>query len=599
MPPPCGGPLTLGEDGNLRCDHDQGVQAMLEFIDSLDSSAVRGAELSHDARIHVEWDGNLMEKMDAFMKLAGGNLLLATDLLRDAIAKGEHAFTPEARVPGTTQHPTEFLRDIGLRIHVTPDTTGVASRLQAVLTEQSDDPVRKARIAKFRGDFGAMSLLSLATNKDFKKELLYGLAASLAGTGAIGAAFDYGIWNSVKNAMGPDNAAKYGPYIDSVTPLFAETFDSAVIARLLVAMKGGEFMPKNFNELLDNLKDAGYSGSVAAIGSIPNNVVRDMAKAARDSGWHGLAVSLLVVKQLTNLLATWTSGAMVPLDAMKDHAKLVDAKIGLMRDGTIPQPTAGDVSKHVRDEAFNTLRAARGTGSSIRSMAIGGEIAATLGLTLSVLEHYGVIPSSVEQLITLIYSTPTEVISMLSTMAIEKWVGAEADQTAARITTDSAKQSGMLGQIARSDSTSLADLDRIARPDGERNAQLGYVVTLGLGGVMGLVEKGAGVGGQYMRMLASGMQALSGAAHEGARRPIERGAAWTAEMIAGTFAPVLTPLGEAMRAGTVAAGTYALRPAANGVAMAFDGLARGPEAVANLTRLRNRHPDARPGDDMV
>ncbi|KER67567.1 hypothetical protein HR51_32480 [Burkholderia cepacia] len=464
MPPPCGGPLSVGADGNLRCDHDQGVQGMLELIGSVDRAAVRGENLSPDARIHVEWDGNLMEKMGAFKRLAGGNVLLATDLLRDAIAKGTHAFTSDARVPGTHLHPTEFLRDIGLRIHVTPDTTGVASRLQAALTEQPDHPIRNARIAKFRNDFGAMSLLSLATNKDFNKELAYGLGASLLGTGAIGAALDYGVWSSLKKAIGVDNATRYGPYIDSLTPLFAETFDSMVIKRLMEVMKGGRFMPDKLAETLNDLKGATYSGSVAAIGSIPNNVVREMAIAARNGGNHGLAVSLLVVKQITNLLATWTSGAMVPLEIKKDHEELVDAKLAMMDAGTIPRPAVDDVRKHVHDEALNTLRAARGTGSAIRSMATGGEIAATLGLTLSVLEHRGIVPSSVEQLITLMYSTPTEVISMLSTMAIEKWVGAEANQADGRITTDSAKQSGMLGQIARSERTSLADLDRIARP---------------------------------------------------------------------------------------------------------------------------------------
>ncbi|RQS15895.1 hypothetical protein DIE06_21920 [Burkholderia sp. Bp8998] len=518
MPSPCGGTLSVGTDGNLRCDDDQGVQGMLELIAHLDPS-VNGLTPPHGARIQVEWDENLMDKMGLFMKFAGGKPLLAIDLLRDAIAKREDAFTPGARVPEANQHPSEFLRNIGLRIHVTPDS-GLGARLQSVLTAPPDDSERNTRVTKFRHDFGAMSLLSLAANKDFNKELTYGLVASLAGTGGIGAAFDYGIWNSVKKAIGREPAARGGAYLDSLTPLVAETFDSIVIQRLMAVMEGGRFLPPDLATALGDLKGAAYSGSIAAIGSIPNNVVRQAAIEARDSGNHGLAFALLAVKQGTNLLATWTSGAMVPLEVKKKLDELVEAKMAMIRADTIPRPAANDARKHVEDEALNTLRAARGTGSSIRSMATGGEIAATLGALLSVLEYRGTIPSSIEQLITLMYSTPTEVISMLSSMVTERWVGSGPNHVDGWITTDRAKQSGMLRQISQSESTSLADLDRIARPAGEINAQIGYGVTLVLGGAMGLLAAGAGRGVQYLHALGQAAQALPGAAQAHVLQPI-------------------------------------------------------------------------------
>lgn len=509
MPPPCGGTLSVGADGKLRCDDDQGVHGMLELIAQLNPS-LEVSRLPAGSRIQVEWDENLMDKMGQFMKFAGGKRLLAIDLLRDAIAKPE-GFTPEARVPETNQHPSEFLRNIGFRIRV-PSDSALADRLQSALTAPSDDPERSRRVTKFRHDFGAMSLLSLAANKDFNKELTYGVGASLIGTGMIGAAFDYGIWGSVKKAIGPKPAARGGPYLDSVTPLVAETFDSMVIKRLAAVMEGGRFLPPDLATALGDLKGAAYSGSIAALGSIPNNVVRQMAIEARDSGNHGLALALLAVKQGTNLLATWTSGAMVPLDIKEKHDALVEAKMAMIEAGMIPPPAVNDVRKHIQDEALNTLRAARGSGSEIRSMATGGEIAATLGAILSVLEHNGILPSSVEQLITLMYSTPTEVISMLSAMLTERWVGSGPNHVDAWITTDHAKQSGMLRQISRSENTSLAELDRIARPAGEINAQIGYAVTLVLGGAMGLLEAGAGRGAQYLRTLARAAQALPGAA---------------------------------------------------------------------------------------
>ncbi|MDQ7982427.1 hypothetical protein QYH69_35005 [Paraburkholderia sp. SARCC-3016] len=614
MPPPCGGALTVCSDGKPICKEDRGVQSVLNLIGELDLEAVRNLNIAPGAQIHIEWDEQLMEKMNSFRQLSGGNMLMTTDLLRDAIAKGESAFTPEARMPGTDQHPSTFLRNVGIQIRVTPDN-GASARLQAVLIQQSNDPAKQARLAKFRGDFGAMSMLSLATNKDFNKELAYGLCASLVGTGVIGASFDYGIWASVKTAIGPAAAAKYGPLLDSLTPLFAETFDSMVIKRLMEAMKGNTFMPAHLSEALGDLKGAAFSGSIAAVGSLPNNFVRDLAKAANDSGHELLAVCLLVAKQVTNLLATWTSGAMVPLEVMADHRELVDRKLAMIEAGTIPCPQVDDVLKHVSDEALSTLRAARGTGSAIRSMATGGEIAATLGLMLSLLSYAGILPSTVEQLITLMYSTPTEVISMVSTMAAEKWVGADSSREDARITTDAAKQSGMLGQIAKSDQTSLADLDHIARPYGERNAQLGYAVTVALSGAMGLVEKGAEYGVRYAGAVGRGVQVLPGTAYEHGLKPVGQGIAQTAQKAGEALAPVLTPAGKAMLAGAAAAGTYVVKPTANATAMAVDGVVRasgasarlvgqaassGADAVSRLVRSRARGSTAEQnGDDMA
>jgi hypothetical protein len=618
LPDPCGGQLTLDAAGNLHCEQDHGVQAVLDLIRELDPAAVQGLDIPPGARIEIGWDEDLMAKMAGFQQFVGGGLSETTGVLRKAIAEGESAFPEHTRMPGTNQHPGAYLRDIGIQIRITPDT-GAGARLQAALTQPHADPAKNARLQKFRGDFGAMSLLSLAVNKDFNKELAYGFGASLVGTGAIGAAFDYGIWPAVKSAMSPEAVAKFGPLIDSITPLFAETFDSMVIKRLMEAMKGGKFMPESFASALGDLKDAAFSGSIAAIGSIPNNFVRDLASAARDAGHPQLAIGLLVAKQVTNLLATWTSGAMVPLEVMSDHKALVESNLAMIEAGKIARPDVEDLHKYVSDEALNTLRAARGTGSAIRSMATGGEIAATLGLTLSLLEHYGLISSSVEQLITLMYSTPTEVISMLSTMGAEKLVGVDSSKPEARITTDAAKQSGLLGQIARSDATTLADLDHIARPYGERNAQLGYSVTLALGGAMGIVEKGTDFAKDSASALGRGVLALPGAAYQHALKPVGQGVAWTAQKTAGALAPVvtpvLTPLGKAMLAGASAAGTYVVSPAANATAVAVDSAVRVPEAGARLVgraaasgtdalssfvRARRQRTAVEPsGDDMV
>ncbi len=618
LPEPCGGRLTLDAAGNLECKQDHGVQAVLDLIRELDPEAVQGLDIPPGATIDVDWDEDLMAKMAAFRQFAGGDLLATTDLLRHAIAEGKDAFPPHVRMPGTTLHPGEFLREVGIHIRISPDT-GAAARLQAVLTQPHADPAKNARLEKFRTDFGAMSMLSLAVNKDFNRQLAYGFGASLVGTGAIGAGFDYGIWPAVKSAMSPETVAKFGPLIDSITPLFAETFDSMVIKRLMEVMKGGNFMPESFASALGDLKDAAFSGSIAAIGSIPNNFVRQLASAARDAGHPQLAVGLLVAKQVTNLLATWTSGAMVPLEVMGDHKSLVESKLAMIEAGTIPRPNVPDLHKHLSEEAMNTLRAARGTGSAIRSMATGGEIAATLGLTLSMLEHYGLISSTVEQLITLMYSTPTEVISMLSSMGAEKLIGADSSQPGARITSDAAKQSGTLAQIASSDATTLADLDHIARPDGERNAQLGYAVTLALGGAMGYVEKGTDLVKDGARAAGRGVQALPGATYQYALKPagqgLARGAQITADTLGPVVAPVLTPVGRAMLAGASFTGSYVASPVANATAIAVDSAVRVPEAgarlvgraaasgtdaLSNFVKARRQRGTTEPsGDDMV
>ncbi len=617
MPPPCGGPLTRHEDGRLRCEQDRGAQGVLNLLSELDPDTVRNLALPPGATIRIEWDENLMEHMSAFMRLAGGDVLVATDMLRDAIASGASAFTPQARMPGGDQHPSDFLRNLGIRVHVTPDN-GTGARLQSILERQYDDPAKNMRIAQFRHDFGAMSLLSLANNKQFTKQLAYGVGASLTGTGTIGATFDYGIWDNVKRSMSEAAVAKFGPLLDSLTPLFAETFDSMVISRLLEVMKGGNFLPDNFGEAWDTLKSAAYSGAIAAIGSIANNYVRELASEARQAGHTEAAAALLVAKQFTNLLATWMSGAMIPLEVMSDHEELVDAKMNLIETGVIPRPDVADVRTHVSESTLNTIRAARGTGSAIRSMATGGEIAATIGLLLSILEHQGVISGSLEQLITLMYSTPTEVLSMTASMAAEKWVGADGDKENARITTDAGKQSAMLARISGHEATTLDDLDRIARPDGERNASLGHTVTQALGTAMGIVDKGAGLGIRYtsagltrvgnalspiadipyvspvltsvgnglsgtaqfafehaLKPLGQGVQAVSGAAYRNALKPVGQGLARAIDMAS----PVLDPLGKGAATVATGAGRHVVKPVANATAATFDTVVRAPGAV--------------------
>ncbi|KER66042.1 hypothetical protein HR51_41040 [Burkholderia cepacia] len=118
---------------------------------------------------------------------------------------------------------------------------------------------------------------------------------------------------------------------------------------------------------------------------------------------------------------------------------------------------------------------------------------------------------------------------------------------------------------------------------------------MGLGSVMGLVERGAEFGAQYARMLGQGMQVLPGAAHEYALKPIGQGIAWTAD----TFAPVLTPVGRGIRAAMLQPEPTALRPLANGTAMTVDEIARAPAAIANHALLRNRRRNAPTGDDLV
>ncbi|MFJ2995509.1 hypothetical protein [Pandoraea sp. NPDC087047] len=620
MPPPCSGALTK-VDGRLRCEQDHGVQGVLDLVAELDPALVRDLQIPPGAKISIAWDERLPEKMDAFMKLADGSPILATDLLREAIDKGEGAFMPYITMPGSLQHPTAFLRDIGIRIQVTPGDA-VGAQLQAALARKAPGEANAARIDKFRNDFGAMSLLSLANNKTFNRGLAYGLAASMGGTGTLGAAFDYGIWARVKAGMSPGTVKAAGPLIDAITPLLAETFDSMVVKRLAEVMKGKNFFPDDLGDTVDDLKGAAFSGTIAAIGSIANNYVRELAAAARDAGHSEAAVLLLVAKQFTNLLATWTSGAMVPLDVLNDHKALVDSKLKLMHHGVIPTPDVADVRKHIGESAMNTVRAARGPGTLVRSMATGGEIAASIGLVLSLLEHKGVISSSFEQLMTLLYSTPVEVLSMTSTMAAEKWVGNSGDKPDARRTNDAGKQSAMLASISSAGETSLADLDRIARPAGDRNAALGHLVTVGLGGVMNAVDKGADLGmvlagkgmapvGKMLMATADvlktvpyvepvlktvargvaggsqfvfdhaftpvgqGIKHVSGEAYSRVLKPTGQGIAWTA----GKAAPVLAPVGRGAAAVAAATGEHVVKPLANASAAAVDNAARVPGAV--------------------
>ncbi|CAK5126883.1 unnamed protein product [Meloidogyne enterolobii] len=129
---------------------------------------------------------------------------------------------------------------------------------------------------EFRGRLGAQILLSVYNAKQLTKDIAYGMIMSLAGAGFIGALLDVVIWPAMITAMAhvcPFLVVPFTVFLYSLTPLFAETFDSFVIKRFLNTLQGGKFFPSTMKEFLKDLNSSWIAGNIAAAGSVMNNYI--------------------------------------------------------------------------------------------------------------------------------------------------------------------------------------------------------------------------------------------------------------------------------------------------------------------------------------
>uniref|UniRef100_A0A914LD64 Uncharacterized protein n=1 Tax=Meloidogyne incognita TaxID=6306 RepID=A0A914LD64_MELIC len=201
---------------------------------------------------------------------------------------------------------------------------------------------------EFRGRLGAQILLSVYNAKQLTKDIAYGMALSLVGAGFIGTLLDVFIWPAMITAMAhvcPFLVIPFTVFLYSLTPLFAETFDSFVIKRFLNTLQGGKFLPSSMKEFLNDLNSSWIAGNIAAGGSVLNNWIELFSR------W-----SLLGLNVFTNQIASSTSGALVPLEFAEWEQNTRAALFLKYSTGFFPKPDVEYLTVKIRKDEKDRQR---------------------------------------------------------------------------------------------------------------------------------------------------------------------------------------------------------------------------------------------------
>jgi hypothetical protein len=176
-------------------------------------------------------------------------------------------------------------------------------------------------------------------------------------------------------------------------------------------------------EVKDDVKDSAVSGLIAAIGSIPSNLVQVTRKGGAIAG-----------NVATNVLATATSAAMAPMEVAKAREQMIAAVIQQRSAGFFPAPEASGASssdvtparalvKEVGHEIQGAFEVTRGVGDTINSMGIGQVLSLAAFAPVTALARAHLISEMMQKVAMIAVNTPTEVLSLGTGILTGKYLG--------------------------------------------------------------------------------------------------------------------------------------------------------------------------------
>jgi hypothetical protein len=477
------GQVTRGPDGALTSPNSA-VAGVLRYVQAMNPEALRDVTIGDACTLSLPLEANVLLKSKLFAqgcavrqldltdgKTSAADINMTTYATREAIKKADHGFGSQARLThagteddararalgfpmeGEGEHPFAFLQELPFQVESS------SPELQRAVEQclNSKDPTT----LELRGRLGALAVKSVFSQKEIPKEAWVALGLSLAVAGGVAVALDVFAWSAVhdemmkgRSGMAPTPGSQNHEtavtrfadiMLEAITPLVAETVDAFLVGRLVDKLRGGSFVPQSLADAWDTLKDALISGSIAAGGSVGNNAL------APHRAWPVMAGNLA-----TNVIATATSGAMVPIVVAKTHERMGAGVIQHMSNGFFPEPEmAGSqgmseaqqhraLAQQVKRATDPALTVAPGDGLAITSMGIGALVSAAAFLPIDALVRAGKLKDSARSVITIFTNTPTEVIST----TIGLLTGRRLGGLGKAMTTDDEKDSLMAALIA-------------------------------------------------------------------------------------------------------------------------------------------------------
>jgi hypothetical protein len=461
LPSVMGGTVARGSDAKLRSS-DRFVNAVLKFVEAKFPGELDKLDLPKGTRLSLPLEKSILVNARLFeqgckvqhIDVLGAeeplpvNIDLSSYSARQAIRKGASGFADGARLnldarqlrsgsaqPGEAStsehaasdgrpaelHPFEFLK--GTKYEVETDHPGLKRLIENALNDEEPATL------ELRARLGAHSINTVLNQKTLDWKLLAAMALSLGGSTLIAYLLDVkavtAIVGKVGKKLGKDSTATrfVEAFAASTVPSPAEFSDSMFVKRIIERFRGNSLLPESMDEVKDDVKDSAVSGLIAALGSIPSNLVQVTRKGGAIAG-----------NVVTNVLATATSAAMAPMEVAKAREQMIAAVIQQRSAGFFPASEASVASspdvtpaqalvKEVGHEIQGALEVTRGVGDTINSMGIGQVLSLAAFAPVTALARAHMISQMMQKVAMIAVNTPTEVLSLGTGILTGKYVG--------------------------------------------------------------------------------------------------------------------------------------------------------------------------------
>lgn len=321
----------------------------------------------------------------------------------------------------TDLHPFEFLKGTAYEVET------AHPELKRILEKALNDG--DPATLELRARLGAHSINTALNQQSFDWKLLAAMGLSLGGSILIAYLLDVkavtAMTDKVGKKLGKDSTATrfVEAFGSSTVPTPAEFFDSFFVKRIIERFRGNSLLPESMDDFKDDMKESAVAGLIAALGSIPSNLVQVTRKSAAIAG-----------NVATNVLATATSAAMAPMQVAKAREEMIAAVIQQRTAGFFPEPKpagaplhgaipAQTLLKEVGDEIEGALNVTRGVADTIKSMGVGQVLSLAAFAPVTALAHTHRISLMMQKVAMIAVNTPTEVLSLGTGLLTGEYLG--------------------------------------------------------------------------------------------------------------------------------------------------------------------------------